>query len=202
MNGEIILLTSDLEASHLASILHKHNPELSIIAVQKRAELEKVVLAGSHANNWRRMIAFCSSVIVPTAVLNHLGGPAYNFHPGPPNYPGAHPASFAIYHQVDQYGVTVHEITSTIDSGTIVATEWFKVRDKIRFSELEMDAYKVLLSVFQRMSERLAKNPTPLLPSGETWSGKTNTREDFNRMREVTAEMDEGEITLRFRAFG
>ena len=55
-----------------------------------------------------RLIAFATPVIVPGRILASLGYGAYNFHPGPPQYPGWAPAHFALYEQANEFGATVH----------------------------------------------------------------------------------------------
>lgn len=201
MLDEIILLTGEVEAPHLAAMLSQYNPALAINHAEDAEKLQTLCAAPTPTGG-RRLIAFCTSVIVPGPVLDALGAPAYNFHPGPPEYPGAHPASFAVYENAATYGVTVHEMMTAVDAGTIVAMERFDMPPNLRFAELEMHAYKVLVALFQRMAERLACNPAPLPPSGDVWRGKASTKRDFERMREYTEDMDEDEITRRFRAFG
>ena len=92
----------------------------------------------------RRLIAFCTSVIVPAEVLDAVMAPAYNFHPGPPTYPGSHVASFAIYDGADMFGATAHEMAAKVDSGPIVGVEWFQVPDGLRFTDLEINAFDAL----------------------------------------------------------
>ena len=96
MPSEIILLTGDAEAPHLESILYRHNPGLKTIHARDRREL--LDSCPADGTNARRLIAFCTTVIVPEEVLNAVMPPAYNFHPGPPTYPGSHVASFAVGH--------------------------------------------------------------------------------------------------------
>jgi methionyl-tRNA formyltransferase len=55
-----------------------------------------------------RLIAFTTDVIVPPDILDHLGFGAYNFHPGPPHFPGWAPALFAVHHHATEFGVTAH----------------------------------------------------------------------------------------------
>jgi len=201
MLGEIILLTGDVEAPHLAGILRQYNPDLEVRHAADADQL-RALAATPAPQGGRRLVAFCTSVIVPADVIEGLSCPAYNFHPGPPEYPGTHPASFAIYDGAAEYGVTVHEMAVKVDAGEIVHVERFEIPAGSRFANLELLAYKVLVSVFAELAERLACDAAPLPPSGDRWTGKASTKRDFERMREVTEDMDEAEITLRFRAFG
>ena len=49
--------------------------------------LEELTAIEPHVLRSARLIAFTSGVIVPRPMLGALGHGAYNFHPGPPDYP-------------------------------------------------------------------------------------------------------------------
>ena len=202
MLSEIILLTGDVEAPYLGNMLRTHNSTVNIVRVCTIDQLGTACTTKLSEGNTRRLIAFSTPIIVPIKILKTLHGHAYNFHPGPPNYPGTHPASFAIYEQATRYGVTVHEMIEQVDAGPIVTVEWFDISPDMRFTDLELHAYKVLVATFSNLAKRLASDASPLLHSGDTWSGKMSTKREFKLMREITEDMDEEEIKLRFRAFG
>jgi len=89
MLDNIILLTGPVEESALAGALRTHNPRLAVHAPKSLAELESIdASVVQHA----RLIAFVTPVVVPARILNSLRFGAYNFHPGPPHYPGWLPA--------------------------------------------------------------------------------------------------------------
>ncbi len=202
MLSEIILLTGEVEAPHLRSMLRSQNSRINIIHVDTADQLSAACEISLPKGTKRRLISFCTRIVVPERILNSLNGLAYNFHPGPPTYPGTHPASFAIYEQATRYGVTVHEMTPKVDAGPIVAVQWFKITSTMRFTDLELHAYKTLVTVFSDMAQQLASNSSPLPHSGDNWSGNKSTNKKFESMRKVTEDMDEEEIKRRFRAFG
>ena len=202
MLSEIILLTGEVEAPYLSDMLRTHNPTLNIVHVCTIDQLSTACTTTLSDGNTRRLIAFSTPIIVPQKILKTLHGHAYNFHPGPPTYPGTHPASFAIYEQATRYGVTVHEMIAQVDAGPIITVEWFDITPDMRFTDLELHAYKVLVATFSDMAKRLASDSTPLLHSGDIWSGKMSTKREFEHMSKITADMDEEEIKRRFRAFG
>lgn len=202
MLEEIVLLTGEVEAPFLGDLLRRFNPGLHIRHAETAEQLTGICAEPTQHGGERRLIAFCTGVIVPASVLDGLVGPAYNFHPAPPSYPGSHPASFAVYEGAELYGVTVHEMTRKVDDGTIVAVEWFDMPPNPRFTDVEILAYKKLVEIFSALAERLAADPSPLPPSGDTWFGPKRTKRDFERMGEFTEDMDEDEIKRRFRAFG
>ena len=103
----IILLAEPFEQCVLSSILRQQSPQLTVLGVSTLADLVSIdhdVLSSA------RLIAFVSPIIVPPGVLDRLGYGAYNFHPGPPEFPGWAPAQFAIYRGVTEFGATVHQM--------------------------------------------------------------------------------------------
>ena len=200
MPDEILLLTGDAEAPHLAQVLSEENPVLRIIHVHDRDELYQAAMEPKAG--FRRLIAFCTAEIVPADVLNAVDGPAYNFHPGPPAYPGAHAASFAIYDGAKRFGATVHEMTEKVDAGAIVAVECFDVAAEYRFQDLEIRAFQALARLFGGLATALACETAPLPHQDIEWGTKRGTRREFERMQAFDETMSEEEIRRRFRAFG
>ena len=90
------------------------------------------------ADPGRRLIAFCAGIVVPADLLSDLSGPAYNFHPGSPEFPGSCSASFAIYAGAARFAATAHEMRAAVDSGPIVATSWFDVPPASKYVDLEL----------------------------------------------------------------
>src|SRR5215475_4462948 len=119
----IILLTGTASQQlALTRLLNEHNPALSIrcvLTLEDLAAIEPEVLGEA------RLVAFTSGVIVPRSILAALGHGAYNFHPGPPNYPGWAPAHFALYDGARTFGATAHVMAARVDSGPIVGVEPF-----------------------------------------------------------------------------
>jgi len=203
MPSEIVLLSGEAEAEHPPAVLAGHNPALTIVCPESKADLEAACLdAGPPPGGGRRLIAFCTGIIVPAAVLDALDGPAYNFHPGPPTYPGAHAASFAVYDGAERFGVTAHVMEKSVDSGAIVGVRWFDVPVGARYLDLEIAAYRELFHLFLELAPHLANDDRPLTPVDEAWGTRKTTNKEFESMKTITPEMDEDEIKRRWRAFG
>ncbi len=196
--ARIILLTGANEASVLSQVLGQHNPVLEIVAVDDRARV--VDLCAS--NRSARLISFCSSVVVPEDALQALTGPAYNFHPGPPDRPGRYPSAFALYDKAERFGVTVHEMAAAVDSGPIVAAEWFPIPANCDLATLEGIALTQLITVFHRLAPFLALNERPLPRVFIPWAGERRTKAHFEALRRIGPGMPEDEIALRRRACG
>ena len=148
-----------------------------------------------------RLLAFTTSVIVPESILAALGHGAYNFHPGPPQYPGWAPAHFALYDGARTFGATAHVMAARVDSGPIVGVESFIIPDKISVRGLEQIAYVRLAHLFWRMSRDLARDPSPLQELEIAWCGIKSTRQTYRDMCELPASISAGELARRIRAF-
>ena len=66
-----------------------------------------------------RPIAFVTPEIVSKRILARLGYGAFNFHPGPPSYPGWAPAHFALCERAAEFGATVHVMVEQVDADAI-----------------------------------------------------------------------------------
>lgn len=99
--SHIILLTDPVGAQLLVTLLKLEGPMREIVHVSTLLQLDALpadMLADA------RLIGFKTGVVVPSRILRLLGYGAYNFHPGPPEYPGWAPFAFAIYDQVLTFG--------------------------------------------------------------------------------------------------
>jgi methionyl-tRNA formyltransferase len=195
----IILLTGVASQQFaLTELLKAHNPALSFrcaVTAEELAAIEPEVLREA------RLLAFTTSVIVPEHILAALGHGAYNFHPGPPQYPGWAPAHFALYDGARTFGATAHVMAARVDSGPIVGVESFIIPDKISVRGLEQIAYVRLAHLFWRMSRDLACDPTPLAALEIAWCGIKSTRQMYREMCELPAGISAGELARRVRAF-
>lgn len=200
MPKRIILLTGTLEAPALAALLEESAPAL---AVEPAHDAEMLRRRFESLTPDCRLVAFCTDVIVPADLLFRLAGPAYNFHPGPPEFRGSRVASFAVYEGARTFGATAHEISSEIDAGAIVGVRRFDVPDGIKFSDLEALSYDALLALFRELAPQLAMREAALPPlAGERWSGPIRTRAQAEKLAAIEADLSEEEIRRRYRAFG
>lgn len=195
----IALLTPPAEGEVLAKILKDHNPAAEISQISERAALAE--LAGKDLSG-TRLVSFCSPLIVPPELLQALPGPAYNFHPGPPDRPGRYPSVFAIYEGAAHYGVTVHEMVDKVDAGPIVAAEWFAIPAQATVEDLEALALEQLLRLFHRLGPFLATHTSALPRVFIPWSGTKRTKADCEALCTLPPGLSPEEIALRRRACG
>lgn len=184
----IVLLTGQVEQPVLTSVLRGHNPLLTVRPVETLADLaalEPELLRRA------RLIAFSTGVIVPAKVLDRLGYGAYNFHPGPPDFPGWSPAHFAIHRRVTEFGATAHIMAERVDSGPIVGTELFPVPASATVSALEELTYAHLARLFWRLAKSLATQSEPLPTLPISWSEQKTSRRFYAAMGDIPLNTSE-----------
>jgi methionyl-tRNA formyltransferase len=93
MFNTIILLAGTAEQVALPPVLRGHNPLLTVISAGTSADLAAL---NADVLERARLITFVTPEIVSKSILARLGYGAFNFHPGPPSYPGWAPAHFAL----------------------------------------------------------------------------------------------------------
>jgi methionyl-tRNA formyltransferase len=195
----IILLTGAAHQQRaLCALLAIHNPALSFrvaLTLEDLAAIDRKVLR--HA----RLVAFTSGTIVPASMLEALGHGAYNFHPGPPHYPGWAPAHFAIYDGAKIFGGTMHEMAPRVDSGPIVGVDYFGIPDNTGVRTLEEIAYIRLARLFWGKARNIAceSGPLPRLPI--SWSGIKSTKKLYRDYCEIPADIGAAELRRRIRIF-
>lgn len=195
----IILLTGEAEAEALTPLLVESNAKCEVKHAMTRDDLLEVcsdTIVGS------RLIAFCSPVIVPSTVLSAMDCGSFNFHPGPPSYPGRYPSVFALYDGAGEFGVTVHHMAARVDEGPIIAVEYFPIPDACDLLGLDTLAFKALIDIFRRLSARLASDATPLPPRNIAWTGVKRAKADCDTLCFADPNLPEDELARRRRACG
>lgn len=199
MFDTIILLTGPAEHSVFTTLLRGHNPGLTVLPVFTAEDLAAIE---PHWLRRARLISFTTSVIVPATVLDQLGYGAYNFHPGPPQYPGWAPAHFALYEQATEFGCTIHRMIERIDAGPIVDVEMFDIPDDVSVAGLEEMTYTKLVQVFWRMARVLATQSEPLIERALRWGTKRHTRKQYRKMCDIPVSIAKEELEHRIKVFG
>ncbi|OAF06949.1 hypothetical protein AYJ54_18595 [Bradyrhizobium centrolobii] len=195
----LVLLTEAAEQVALSRILRSHRPDLTIRPVSGTEELRGIETA--FLRN-ARLVAFASTAIVPADLLASLGYGAYNFHPGPPNYPGWAPAHFALYDRASEFGVTFHAMIEQVDAGTIFDVASFPIPETCGLLGLGELTYTHLLKLFGAWQAQLATEPVLVPRRTMPWSGRTNTRRSYRDACEIPLDISRDELWRRMRAFG
>jgi methionyl-tRNA formyltransferase len=199
MLEQIVLLTAQPQQQlALTELLKAYNPRLRFHCVLNAEEL--LAIPPETLRN-ARLIAFTTGIIVPPVILAALGHGAYNFHPGPPEYPGWAPAHFALYEGARTFGATAHLMVERVDAGPIVGVESFVVPDNIEIRELEQIAFIRLAYLYWRLAKELATRSEALPSLPIAWSGSKSTKGDYRSMCQIPTDISEAELKLRVRAF-
>ena len=199
MFDTIILLTGPVEQAVLASALLGHNPGLTVHWTASSDDLAGFtadVLAKS------RLVAFATPVIVPASVLDALGYGAYNFHPGPPEYPGWAPAHFALYERAAEFGATAHAMAARVDSGPIIEAVHFPIPADIGVQGLEGLTYAHLARLFWQLARQLATMSEPLPQRQLHWGRRKYSRSAYQAICDIPLDISKDELDRRLRVFG
>ena len=97
------------------------------------------------------LISFLNSMYIDKSVREKIKINSFNFHPGPPKYPGFGCYNFALLDNVNFYGSTVHMINDKFDNGKIVNFNKFK----ISYEKLDLEK---LISMTHRNIIKQAKD--------------------------------------------
>jgi methionyl-tRNA formyltransferase len=200
MLERIVLLADPTEQGFLASILNTENPNLDITPVATLEELRAI-----KASEFRhaRLIAFVTPVIVPDDVLRAIGHGAYNFHPGPPDYPGWAPAHFALYDRAKVFGVTFHTMADRVDSGPILDMDLFPISPDATVVSLETTAYARLAMMLHQWAGVLTHEAAPLQARFPAeWGTRKNSRHRYRAMCSIPTDISKDDLAHRMSIFG
>jgi methionyl-tRNA formyltransferase len=199
MFDTIILLSGEAERRALPFALFGHNPNLTVKPVQTLADLDAL---DSHFLARARLVSFVTPVIVPGDVLHRLGYGAFNFHPGPPEYPGWAPSHFALYHRETMFGATAHVMVERVDAGPIVGVERFAIPPNMTVLALEGLAYAHLARLFWSMAEQLACDPAPPQALAIPWGAKKYSRRAYRELCDIPPDIQKDDLDRRLKVFG
>jgi len=199
MFDTIILLSGQVEQRALPLVLQGHHPGLTVIALDTAAELAAL---NNDVLERARLITFVTPEIVPKRILDALGYGAFNFHPGPPTYPGWAPAHFALYERAAEFGATLHVMVEKVDAGPIVDVERFPVPADISVIGLEGHAYGHLARLFWRWGKYLATDPAPPPTLPLQWGGRTYSKRAYRELCDIPPDIAKDELDRRIRVFG
>lgn len=199
MARKIVLLTPVEEFKDLSIQVKRIDPKADILHADT-LKILRAQVSGFTADD--RVISFATPVIVPPGVINMLPSPAYNFHNGPPAYPGLFPACFAIYDGAVQFGATVHEIVEAVDQGPIVGLQMCDIPSTIDRLHLEALSRELLSRLLDKMLPIILDTTRVPSPLDVAWSKRVTRKPDFDALCQLPEGVDAEEFALRLRAVG
>ncbi|MBV6633363.1 MAG: hypothetical protein KI792_10095 [Alphaproteobacteria bacterium] len=200
MLTDIILLTGSREYKALANHLAKLNPKVKLHHAETHEELEHL---SKQTGYEARVIAFTTGVIIKRDLLNKFKKTAYNFHPGPPNFPGRYPEAWGVYRKARWFGATSHKVEALVDAGPIIGVERFEVPAGADRYDMAKLCYAAVFRLFNTLAPQLAvaTDDLPVLDD-QQWSGHKTTLAEYEELRDNPPEDNEDERRLRFQSFG
>ncbi|MGI8583267.1 MAG: formyltransferase family protein [Chitinophagaceae bacterium] len=185
----------DFFSLQAADYILVHYPSAKIIFSARQQPFPKELL------NWNGdlIISYLSQWIIPKILLQKVTIAALNFHPGTPEYPGIGCTNFAVYNQVDEFGVTCHHMLPKVDTGEIVKVKRFPVYDTDTVYSITQRCYSHILEMLYYIFS-LLMNSEILPTSNEVWKRKPYLRKELDELCRLTPDMDIKEIELRIKA--
>jgi methionyl-tRNA formyltransferase len=199
MFDTIILLAGEAEQAVMPPVLRGHNPRITVVSVRTAADLAAL---DAGLLERARLIAFVTPEIVAPSILARLGYGAFNFHPGPPSYPGWAPSHFALYERATEFGATVHVMVKQVDAGPIIDVALFPVPAGISVLGLEGLAYAHLAQLFWCRAKSLATDPEPPPALPIKWGSKKYSRRAYRAICDIPLDIAKDELDRRLRVFG
>ena len=197
MRRDLCILTSQVDHDLLRGLFGTAAPGLVLHIAGGPEELAPVL---ARLQRPVRLVSILSARILPADFLSDLREPAYNIHPGPPEYPGTCPEVFALYEGAQTYGVTAHVMAPQVDAGPIVAVDRFPIPPGCARVALGRLAWQASLGLLARLAPRLANEAGPLPPVAESWSGVRRSGRAFATLAEMTSDIDAQELERRIRS--
>lgn len=122
-------------------------------------------------NNIDLLLNVHSLFVICPEVIDAVKFGAFNLHPGPlPHYAGLNAPSWAIYNQEKEHGVTLHQITNTIDTGDIIDEASFPISSSETGLSLSAKCVKQGLPLINKLLKTIHANPDSLTPQKQDLS--------------------------------
>lgn len=192
-------MTSRFHADIITKLLIAENKDINVLNFIHPDQLN--VIPDEYLMS-SRLISFGSRHYIPSSLLDRVGYGAYNFHPGPPDYPGWAPFYYAIYDRAAKFGVTCHEMTAKIDAGDIVAVRTFEIPPRCSTQTLVNLTEHEMFEMFKELSPAIACQSAYLPTTPIRWQREPLKKKDFINICHIPLDIDEAELKRRIFAFG
>ena len=153
------------------------------------------------SKNYDYLISFLNSRYIDSTVRKKIKLGSFNFHPGPPDYPGFGCYNFALLDKVKFYGSTLHVINDKFDNGKIINVKKFKISYK------RIDLNKLIIMTHRNITKQ-AKDFIDLVRGGRLkiksnlkWKRKAYSREEFENARKIKLTDSKSNVLKKIKAF-
>ena len=147
------------------------------------------------------LISFLNSVYIEKKVREKIKINSFNFHPGPPEYPGFGCYNFALLDGVNFYGSTIHIINDKFDNGKIINVKKFKISyQKLNLEKLITMTHKIILKQAKGFINDIIKKKLKVNCKFR-WKRKAFTKKEFEIARKVKLTDSKKDILKKMKAF-
>ena len=159
-----------------------------------------------HSWEGEYIICFRSLFILPKSLIDKASITAINFHPAPPEYPGSGCTNFALYDEVNEYGVTAHIMNELIDNGEILEVRRFPITPCDNLPTVLIRTHRELLNlcsdfisgIYSEGEKFLEKKL--MLSKAEIWRGEARQLKDLVALQKIDKDVSEQELKRLIRA--
>lgn len=157
---------------------------------------------------WEGDYIFCfrSLYVLPKVLLDNAKITAINFHPAPPEYPGSGCINFALYDEVNEYGVTAHVMNELVDNGAILEVRRFPVTPSDNLSSVLARTHSELSNLcsdfingIHSLDEKFIEGKLNV-SKNESWHGKARRLKELEELQKINVNVSEDELKRIVRA--
>ena len=153
------------------------------------------------SKKYEYLISFLNPHYINNKVRNRIRFNSFNFHPGPPEYPGFGCYNFALLDEVNFYGSTIHLINDKFDNGKIINVKKFKIPyKKINLERLIKLTHKNIIKQAKKFIDDVIKNKIKV-NNKFRWKKKAYTKKEFELAREIKLYDSKRNILKKLKAF-
>ena len=147
------------------------------------------------------LISFLNRLYISSNIRRKIKINSFNFHPGPPEYPGYGCYNFALLDKVNSYGSTIHIINNKFDNGEIVNIKKFKISyKKINLDKLIAMTHKNIIKQAKKFINDILRGKLRVNNSYK-WKKKAYTKKKFELAREIKLNDSKKRILKKIKAF-
>ena len=151
------------------------------------------------------IFSFESYYILPKSLINRANI-AINIHPASPDFPGSGCASWAIYNNSKEFGVTAHLINENIDNGKIIKVIRFPIKREEDHGSLANRTKLYSLNLFKELINELLSEKTKIedlihKSKLESWNGQAKTIIDIDKYSIIKPTIKKEELLRRIKSF-
>ena len=147
------------------------------------------------------LISFLNTKYISRNIRQKIKKGSYNFHPGPPEYPGFGCYNFALLDRVNFYGSTIHLMNDKFDNGPIINTKKFKISNqKINLEKLILKTHRNIFLQAKKFINSILNNNINVNKHLK-WKRKAYTKREFEIAREINLKDTKLSIQKKIAAF-